>query len=222
MATLIIDCVTIGKKWDSFDEYTQSTMTERTTENEVKNLLGLSPLTGSLFAISLYDRERRKAVVYVTSGTGSEGVKVCSEKEMLEDFWDGAQSYDVFVTFGGARFDIPFILLRSAVLGIAPTVEFSPSRSLLRQSIPYHVDLKDQLSFFGAVRPCTLHQVCTSFGITSPDSSMVNGKMVNSLYQESQFDELNAYAEDNAQAIAQLYEQWFSHLAPNSFRNLLL
>ena len=43
--------------------------------------------------------------------------KGLSEKEMLESFWRVAKYVDQFITFNGRNFDVPFLMMRSAMLG---------------------------------------------------------------------------------------------------------
>ena len=47
--------------------------------------------------------------------------KGLSEKEMLESFWRVAKRVDQFITFNGRNFDVPFLMMRSAMLGVKVT-----------------------------------------------------------------------------------------------------
>jgi 3'-5' exonuclease len=133
MATLIFDIETVGEKWEDLDQTSQEVLTrwiDKTAKDDddreaqiedLKDGLGFSPLTGFVVAIGLYDLERKKGVVfYDNKGEGGEEsthegytLKPRTEKEMLQDFWDGARQYDTFVTFNGRGFDVPFLALRS-------------------------------------------------------------------------------------------------------------
>ena len=76
-----------------------------------------------------------------------------TEKEMLENFWNGAKQYQEFVSFNGRGFDAPFLAIRSAIHGIRPSCDLMSNRYLSRQwNGPRHVDLMDQMSFYGATR----------------------------------------------------------------------
>ena len=193
MATLIFDIETVGENWDELDETTQSVLTrwvERTAKSEeekeagikdIKEGLGFSPLTGMVVAIGVYDLERQEGVVYYT-GVGDEPedqageykLKQRTEAEMLEDFWEGAKSYDTFVTFNGRGFDVPFLMHRSAIHEIKPTVDLMSGRYLYQQRGAKHIDLQDQLTFYGAMmkRP-NLHLFCRAYGIESPKAEGV-------------------------------------------------
>jgi 3'-5' exonuclease len=187
MATLIFDIETIADSWESFDISTKQSLTrwiEQSTKTKdeydralekMKQQLGFSPLTGSIVSLGMYDLERRLgAVYYIGDGSGGSFAeddftfKERNEKELLEDFWEGARSYDVFVTFNGRAFDIPFLLHRSVVHGVQPTVDLLGSRYLNRQVLPYHVDLLDELTFYGAMKRQPLHMYCRAYGIESP------------------------------------------------------
>lgn len=219
MATLVFDIATIRLPDTSIDQYTKEQWEYRHKEAETP-LYSLSPLTGTIVAIGLYDIERRVSVVYCTGGSEGEGVKVRSESELLEDFWDGALSYDVFVTFGGHSFDIPFLRCRSLTHGLSPSIDFPTSRSVNRQQMPYHVDLKEEIG--GRIRPFSLHQLCRSLAVESPDTNELNGSTIETMCRERQYAELTTYLEGTTSATAHVYEKWLLHLAPAAFKNLIL
>ncbi|HEY0964200.1 MAG TPA: ribonuclease H-like domain-containing protein [Candidatus Paceibacterota bacterium] len=238
MATLVFDIETIGEPWESFDATTKKTLTrwiEKTTrtgeeyEHELENVkaqLGFSPLTGSVIALGVYDLERCQGAVYYV-GDGSREIftegdityKERSEAELLRDFWDGASRYDTFVTFNGRSFDVPFLLHRSVVHGIRPTVDLLGQRYLTRQTVPYHIDLQDELTFYGAMyRRAPLHLFCRAYGIESPKGE-VSGDEVAELFLAKKFRDLARYNARDILATAALYEKWKDHLAPASFIN---
>jgi uncharacterized protein YprB with RNaseH-like and TPR domain len=48
-----------------------------------------------------------------------------SEIEILKKFWEDVRLYKQLITFNGRSFDCPFLMLRSAVLGIKPSPKFN-------------------------------------------------------------------------------------------------
>lgn len=237
MATLIFDIETVGEEWSDLDLTSQEVLTrwidktakteeERDAEIEdLKNGLGFSPLTGFIVAIGLYDLERGKGVVfYDNKGESAEDyehegyiLKPRSEQDMLHDFWEGARSYDTFVTFNGRAFDAPFLALRSAILGIRPTKDLLEGRYLYQQRSCKHVDLADQLSFYGAMyRKSSLHMFCRAFGIESPKAAGVTGDDVALLFKEKQYRTIAEYNVRDVVATAELYQKWKNYLAKNS------
>ncbi len=241
MSTLIFDIETIGEKWDCLDEITKSILTrwiDRTIKNEderdiaLKDLregLGFSPLTGEVVAIGLYDLERKHgAVYYQTTEEDSEFeigeyiLKPRSEKEMLKDFWDGAKEYDTFVTFNGRGFDVPFLNLRSAINEIRPTKDLMDGRYLYQQKKAVHVDLQDQMTYYGAMhRKPSLHLFCRAFGIDSPKAGGISGDDVAELFQEKKFCDIAKYNVRDVIATTELYRKWLKDLAPQSFLNTI-
>ena len=233
MKTLIFDIETVGEDWNSLDETTQSVLTrwvEQSSKSEeektagikgVQEGLGFSPLTGFVVAIALYDLERGAGVVYYT-GKGSESdeevlgytLKQRSEEEMLKDFWEGAKSYDTFVTFNGRGFDVPFLLHRSVARGIKPTVSLMDGRYLYQQRGAKHIDLQDQLTFYGAMqkRP-NLHLFCRAFGIESPKAEGVAGDDVAELFSTEKFRDIALYNSRDVTATTELYKKWRDFLA---------
>ena len=89
---------------------------------------------------------------------------------MLEKFWEISRQYDEFISFNGRSFDVPFMMLRSAINKIRPSKNLMGNRYLDRQrDDSLHIDLFDQLNFQGAVRRRdSLHLYTRAFGIESP------------------------------------------------------
>ena len=237
MPTLIFDIETVGEQWDELDETTQESLTrwiERSARNEeerdariadIKQGLGFSPLTGSVVSIAVYDRERSQGAVYYR-GEGNEEeytadgfiYKQRDEAAMLEDFWEGARSYQIFVTFNGRAFDVPFLVHRSLAHGVTPSVNLVGRRYLSQQKVLYHVDLQDELTFYGAMqRRPNLHLFCRAYGIESPKQG-VGGDDVAALFEGGAYQTIAEYNAADVVATTALYERWLAHLAPPWFR----
>jgi len=237
MATLVFDIETVGESWDSFDEGTQKNLSHwitRTIKNEteraealddVKERLGLSPLTGMIVSIGLYDVERRQGVVYYQGGADVSDFEIDefifksrSEKEMLQDFWEGAKEYGTFVTFNGRGFDVPFLSLRSAIHEIRPTCNLMEGRYVYQQKSVHHIDLLDQMTFYGALRKRhSLHVFCRAFGILSPKEEGIMGEDVTKLFSEKKFCDIAHYNARDVIATTTLYRKWLEYLAPQNF-----
>ena len=236
MATLIFDIETIGEDFDALDATTAEVLTrwirkESGSEEEyacaladLKDGLGFSPLTGEIVAVGVLDGEKEKGTVYYQapgekheeSKEGSVALKQMTEKEMLESFWNGARQYDTFVTFNGRGFDVPFLMLRSAVHGITPSKDLMSNRYLSMQKFgAKHIDLLDQLSFYGAVRmKGNLHLFCRAFGIKSPKADGVSGDDVGGLFKEKRFVDIARYNVGDLFATKALYEKWNEYMRP--------
>ncbi len=240
MATLVFDIETVGVDFDGLDETTQDVLTrwiKRESESaesytaaltDLKEGLGFSPLTGQIVAIGIYDAEREKGAVYYQPSPKSKGgekdfeeeqckFEVMSEGEMLIRFWTIVEKYDTFVTFNGRSFDVPFLMIRSAIHGIRPTKNLLSNRYLNYQpGNSRHIDLLDQLSFYGALRrKGSLHLWCHAFGIESPKSQGVDGDDVKGLFEAGKSETIARYNARDIVATAKLYEHYKNFLQFN-------
>lgn len=235
MSTLIFDIETVGEKFDELDATTQDVLTrwiKKESEGEeeykvaledLKNGMGFSPLTGAIVVIGVWDFEKNKGAVYFQApGENIQEFeednikyKQCSEKEMLENFWKGAGQYQEFVSFNGRGFDVPFLMVRSAIHGIRPSKDLMSNRYLSSQRYEAkHIDLYDQLSFYGAVRrKGSLHLWSRAFGIKSPKSEGISGDDVAPLFKAKKFTEIAKYNVGDLQATKALYEYWKNFLS---------
>lgn len=237
MPTLIFDIETAPLPWDSFDVQTKDILlgtgfaelapeAQKQRELSVKSSLGLSAFTGQVVAIGVYDLERNRGAVYFQSDDKEEFVgedgflyKPRTEKELLEDFWEGARSYDTFVTFAGRIFDAPFINFRSAVHELMPSKDLMEHRYITRQVQARHVDLQDQFSYYGALgRRPSLHMCCTALGVASSKEAGVSGKNVVELFRQKKFRDIAEYNVRDVVATSELYKKWYKFLAPHAFK----
>ncbi len=230
MARLIFDIETVGEDFDALDETTREVLTrwikkeaegERDLEaslEELKNGLGFSPLTGEIVVLGVLDYEKDKGAVYFQA-PGEEipefeedGIKFkqASEEEMLKNFWTGAEKYNEFVGFSSRTFDVPFLMARSAIKKIRPTKNLMSNRYLNSQDYTArHIDLYDQLTFYGAMRrKGGLHLWSRAFGIKSPKAEGVTGDDVASLFKEKKFKEIARYNAGDLKATKELYKYW--------------
>jgi hypothetical protein len=234
MGKLIFDIETSGDNFDSLDEITQDVLThwiKREKEEgesyekalaDLKGGLGFSPLTGEIVAIGIMDADTGKGGVYFQAPesdleeTEIDGIKIkpMTEKEMLEKFWEVARHYNEFVSFNGRGFDVPFLMVRSAIHGIRPSKDLMSNRYLNSQKFDArHVDLLDQLTFYGSVRrKGGLHLWCRAFGIKSPKEEGVTGDDVGRLFQEKKFKEIAEYNVGDLKATQKLFEYWEKYL----------
>ena len=227
---LVFDIETIGEDFDVLDETTRDVLTrwikrESDSEKEyekalvdMKNGLGFSPLTGEVVAVGVYDTEKNKSAVYFQAPDGSvknseeDNVKfrILKEKEILQQFWNLAEKYDEFISFNGRAFDVPFLMIRSAIHGVKPTKNLMANRYLSSQpKNSKHIDLLDQFTFYGAVRrKGSLHLWSRAFGIKSPKAEGITGDDVGHLFREKKFFEIAKYNVGDLIATKELYENW--------------
>ncbi|MDA3815621.1 MAG: ribonuclease H-like domain-containing protein [Patescibacteria group bacterium] len=233
MKKIVFDIETAGENFDEMDEVTQKALSkwiDRVASDEkekgkllkdLKNGTGFSPFTGEVVAIGVLDIDSKKGAVYYQNLQNQEesekdGVKLkpMTEKEMLENFWRIAEHAEEFISFNGRGFDVPFLMIRSAKYGIRPTKNLMSNRYLNNQfDGAKHIDLMDQLTFYGAVRRNpNLHMVCRLLGVPSPKEEGVTGDNVTELFQEGKCLEIAEYNVRDLKSTATVYDYWNKYL----------
>ncbi len=237
---LVFDIETVPLDWDSFSESQQEYLLRRAeTEQEKEkrlNELALSPLTSKIVCIGLQlveknpdgDYEIHKCAAFSLDEQmqGAERREInladghlcylSNERKMLEDFWGTLSKYKDtrLISFNGRNFDAPFLMLRSASLGIRP------SRNLMdgtKFNYPLHTDLIDELCFYmptqsGATRRYNFDFYTRAFGIESPKSAGVDGSKVADYYKDGRISEISEYCLRDVKATWELYLVWEKYL----------
>jgi DNA polymerase elongation subunit (family B) len=224
--TLVFDIETAAKDLAGFDEYSRELLErifkwdkEKDADllDEERFRLAFSPLTSEVVAIAALDADSGRGGVYFQSGEKKivfeEGpIKFESGDEvfLLKKFWELASIYDEFVTFAGRTFDVPILMLRSAILGMRPSKNLMVNRYIDSQpSNARHIDLKDQFSFYGAkYERLGLHFWCKAFGISSPKMGEVEGKDVSRLFREGEYEKIARYCLGDVIATLELFRKW--------------
>lgn len=226
---LVFDIETIGVEFESLDKISQEYI-EKYTESEdeleeAKGRLSFSPLTGEIVAIGILNPDTNKGAIYLKKFPISNSqfpkeiedeikVETGDEKQIIEKFWEIIKPYNYFISFNGRTFDVPFLMIRSAILGVKPTKNLMSNRYLSSQKYDaIHVDLLDQLTFYGAVRKkFNLHFWTKAFGIKSPKEEGITGDDVSRLYKEGKLLEIAKYNLGDLKATKELYEKWEKYL----------
>lgn len=228
MSYLVFDIETIGKPFDSFDDTSKNifaewaqrdTHTDEQAEAELEKIkmgLPLSPFLGEVVAISALDQDGKGGTYFQAPDATlkdfeDDGVqyRVGNEKELLERFWEVAKHYTTFVTFNGRGFDVPYLMIRAAVHGIRPTRDLMSNRYISMQRGVTHVDLSDQMTFYGALYPRPkLHFVAQAFGLTSSKGGGIDGKEVPQAFADKRYEEIARYCTDDVRVTGEVYERW--------------
>ncbi len=227
MRKIIFDIETCAYPFDSLTESQQEYLL-RYAEKEIDadrrkeqidqsiRYMSLYPLTARCIAIGIYDIDKSKSFVYYESAEAEEWqsedklihYKGLSEEEMLKSFWKIIDVTDTVVTFNGRNFDIPFLMIRSAMLKIKPAKNLMGNR----YDINTHIDLLDQFTYYGITRKFNLDFYCNAFGIESPKTKEISGMEVKNLYEAGKLKEIASYCAKDIYATYQLYEIWNNYL----------
>src|SRR4030042_6390383 len=221
MSRIVFDIETAGDfdslEKESQDYFLKNAKDERDIE-EIKKNVNFWPFSGEIVAISLLNPESGKGKVFFQGPDGKienfseDGIdfEISTEKKILEKFWQNIKNYHQFITFNGRGFDCPYLMLRSAALKVRPTRNLMPPR----YSADFHIDLLDQLTFYGAFRKFSLDFYCRSLGIESPKISGISGEKVAQYFKEGKYLEIARYCLADTRATAELYGLWIEYVAP--------
>ena len=220
MSRIIFDIETLGYPLESFDEESQTYLTKFADSEEkieeVKRNLALHAPTAQILCIALFNPDSNKGRVFFQSEKSDEyfssdnscHYKSGSEEEILKQFWEIIPSYSQFITFNGRGFDCPFLMVRSAMLGVKPTRNLVP----YRYDAKIHCDLLEQLTFYQTTRKFNLDFYCKTFGIESPKSKGITGLDMRELYEAKRFRDIAEYCYGDVIATAELYKRWNEYL----------
>ncbi len=188
----------------------------REKEDEAVRYMSLYPYTAKVIAIGIFDVEKEKSFVYYENEEGEEWqspkgevhYKGVTEEEMLNSFWRIIEVTDKVITFNGRNFDAPFLMIRSALNKI------KPSKNLItnRFDTSLHIDLLEQLTYYGITRKFNLDFYCRAFGIESPKSKGISGMEVKNLYEAGRIKDIAVYCGSDIKATSELYKIWDQYL----------
>lgn len=219
MKKLVIDIETVGTPWEEHDSYVREYLIKGMSEAEAeeeKRRGALSPFTGKIVAIGVVNAETgRSCAMYEVPGqteviTRREGNRTLisgSEKQILEKFWDYLDRDDRFISFNGRQFDGPFLMIRSAIQGVAP------KRDLVGNRYRFHpnCDLREVLNFNGTINPrqmrFNLDLACKTFGIVSSKTEGMDGRSVEMMYRAGRHEDIAVYCLEDVRATCELYNK---------------
>lgn len=227
---LVLDIETAGISFTDLDEMSQHLLETRFKKRarndeeleQAKESLAFYPTTAQIVAVGMLnaDTEQGKAIYQAVKSEETktdEGIvfqAVLSEKELLQKFWETAPAYEEFVTFNGRGFDIPFLMIRSAIHNIRPSKNLMVNRYL--ESQPFnlkHIDLADQLSFYGAKNDWMgLHFWAKAFGIESSKTDEMSGDKVTEFFKQGKHKEIAEYCMKDVLVTLKLYQYWQKNL----------
>ena len=225
MRKLIFDIETAGYEFESLSlsqqeyilRYAEQEKDEELKREKIdksKRYLSLYPFTAKVVAIGMLNVESEGSLVLFEGKDSwkAEDKKVeykgVEEREMLELFWNYVSKVDQVITFNGRNFDIPFLMLRSAMLRVKPSANLIQSR----YSLTHHIDLLDQFTFYGLMRKFNLDFYCNAFGIESPKSKGITGMEVKELYKAGRIKDIAIYCGEDIKATYELYKIWNEYL----------
>ena len=225
MATIVFDIEVAGFPWEEVDEITRGYLLARAKTPEdresVPERTALFTGLGKVIAIGMWDLDRERGIMLLegTSAPERDWEKVAhskifrgSESELLQRFWDiVGKSRPRLVSYNGRVYDGPMLMIRSAQLGLRPSVQLVP----YRYDIAAHCDLYDVLGFQGGTRESySLDYWCRRFDIESPKGS-IDGSQVGRAYREGKIEDIGEYCLRDVRATGELYKKLETTLLPH-------
>ncbi len=217
MERLVFDIETAGTTWEALDPGVQESLLRPADTDEerqeVRDSLGLFPVTAQIACVALYSPEQDHSAVFFQAPNGGAGTireekavfVPCTERELLAHFWEAAGRAKQVITFNGRGFDCPFLLVRSAANRVRPTIDLMPNRYSNQ-----HVDLMDQFTWFGAfLRRFSLEVWCKALDVEQHKRE-VHERDVAALYAAGEYMKIARYCLDDAMATARLFDLWSS------------
>jgi len=163
-------------------------------EEAVKREMSLSPVFGRIVAVGTLDDTQEEPTIFV----GQE------EREILEVVWHNLEGADLFITYNGIAFDVPFLKLRSSILGVRSVVEISTKRYIWLN----HMDLYQLITAWGGNRSrylkLDLETVAKVLGIEVP---VGNGAEVPKLFEAGDWDAIKRHLEADLKATLGVWER---------------
>jgi DNA polymerase elongation subunit (family B) len=221
---IAFDIEVAGPHWDEVDEVTRAYLLQRARSDEEREAVpertALVPGLGKVIAIGMWNIEVNRGLCLLEGKTedqhewsrvpGSDVVRG-DEKELLERFWEIVKrKRPRLISFNGRAYDGPILMIRSAQLGVAPTLNLCGNR----YNLNHHVDLNDVLRFHGAWREqYKLDYWCRRFDIESPKGS-IDGSQVARAYREGRIEEIGEYCLRDVRATGQIYGRLKETLLP--------
>jgi len=129
-----------------------------------------------------------------------------SEKELLEKFWGlmNEQRPEKIVTYNGYGFDIPFLLVRSAINNVKPTINIHMNKWYMEGS--NHFDCMLVLSAKGLFLNVAQEIVCRMLGIDVP-SDKISGTQIKDCYKRGDWEPILSRCKQDLIMTEKLYKK---------------
>lgn len=182
MNHLVIDIETIPLEIK--DEAIKEYLMDKKIDKESRSL---HPLYSKIVCIVCKGKEE-----YVLTGT---------EKEILERFWRIVEDYNYFVTHNGYGFDIPFIIVRSALNKVKYSSKIQLNRYNMGNSNHFDTMLFFSQGTFFNVR---LDVIARSIGLELKDD-LISGRECERLFKEGKLDEIVKHCKEDVDITERIY-----------------
>ena len=222
--TIAYDIEVAGFAWEEVDEITRGYLLNRARDEQereaVPDRTALIPGLGKIIAIGMWNIEKDRGMVLLEGESAEQkewervphsDIYRGSEEELLVRFWEIVdRKRPQLVSFNGRGYDGPILMIRSAQLGVKPSVNLLGYRYAIGQ----HCDLSEIFTFMGAWRErYSLDYWCRRFDVESPKGS-IDGSQVARAYREGRIEEIGEYCLRDVRATGELHGKVKDTLLP--------
>ncbi len=171
---------------------------------------GLHPLFSKIILIGLKEPDAEPLIYH-----GEDEQKILSQGwEHLAELQKHFKKITI-ITFNGYRFDVPFLLIRSAINGVEKTLNINTNRWAMEDS--NHFDLMQFLSGYGEYPFVSLEISCRKLGVAVPESA-ISATEIASSYHKGDWGSIIEHSRRNLLLTEALYHKLFGRLATKSQR----
>jgi len=163
---------------------------EKKREEQISKL-GLNPISATVCCFGWANEEYSGHILLNESGT---------EKQMLVSIWEVLSGFDHLTSFNGINFDIPVLLMRSAIHRVKPSINISTKKYY----IDNHTDCRMVLGQWDKYAVGTLDFYSRLF-LDEPISE-IDGSMVQSMWDEGRYNEVAEYCKTDCVKTFKIYE----------------
>jgi len=160
----------------------------------------VSPFFGRVLAIGM------RLYNDATGETKDKVISEATEEATLQSFFETINhpaSQDLrYMHYNGLGFDVPFLIIRAAVHGIA--INSPRFQNQRRFSYDPHVDVMQFLSRWGR-EGVSLDMACRSFGVPSPKEGEVKGETVAAAFEQGDLEAVREYVMRDVEATYRLF-----------------
>jgi len=156
-----------------------------------KEMRCLNPLYAKVICICLKPEDREMIIL---SGE--------DEKILLEEFWNIAENYNMFITNNGYGYDVPFLIIRSIINKIKPMFNININKFSMLNSNHF-----DTMIFFSQNSVFTnprLDIVAKTCGIEI-GKDRFTGAEVERLYKEGKWEEIKRHCKEDVEITEKIY-----------------
>ena len=164
---------------------------EKKKEEQIAKM-SLSPTTATICCFGWATADSSGHLLLNESGT---------EKQLLKNIWGVLSEFDHFVTFNGINFDIPVLLMRSAIHRVGPSVNISTRK----YTIQNHTDCRMVLGQWDKYASGTLDFYSRLF-LGESSKQEVDGSKIQGMWDSGLYAEIAEYCESDCEKTLKIYD----------------